>query len=93
MHAEHPTRPVLLAVFAALLVLLVLTAIAAEIQLGMFAVPVALGIAGAKALLIAFFFMHLRYERSGLVRLFAAAGVFVIAIAATLTLADYFSRP
>ena len=61
------------------------------LQLGALGVAANLGIAAAKALLIAWFFMHLR-EVSGLVRLFALGGLFWLAILFGLSLSDYLTR-
>ncbi len=64
-----------LVVFAALLVLTVVTVLAAYIDLGTFSTVVALGIAGVKAFLVFTYFMHLRYSE-GTTRLAAAGGLF-----------------
>ena len=53
---------VLLAVFAALLVMTVLTVAVTWVDLGAFNIWLALGIAVAKAGLVALYFMHLRYD-------------------------------
>jgi cytochrome c oxidase subunit 4 len=50
-----------------------------------------LGVATAKGALIFFYFMRLR-ERPGLIRLFALAGFFWLAILMALTFADFFTR-
>ncbi len=81
-----------LAIFVALLALTALTTGVAFIDLGGFGnVAVALTIAVAKALLVALYFMHLRYS-SRLTMLFAAAGIFWLGIMIALTLSDYLSR-
>jgi len=54
---------VLLGTGAALLALTIATVVTSRIDLGAFNVVLALSIAGAKAALVAAFFMHLRYER------------------------------
>jgi cytochrome c oxidase subunit 4 len=63
--ADHvhvvPPR-VLLTVFAGLLVLTVLTVAATYVNLGAANIWLALGIALAKAALVALYFMHLRYD-------------------------------
>lgn len=78
-------------VYAALLVLLAVTVVAATVPLGRWAVPVALSIAGVKTFLIVVYFMHLRTAGS-LVRLFAAAGFLWLGLLLTLTFADYLTR-
>ena len=57
-----PAR-VLLGTAGALLALTAVTVVTSRIDLGSFNVVLALSIAGAKAALVAAFFMHLRYER------------------------------
>ena len=59
-HVHHSHRPLYLKIFAALMVLLVLTVVAAKLPLGQMNVIVALGIALLKAALILLFFMHFR---------------------------------
>lgn len=77
--------------FAALLVLLAATVAASRLRLGVWAPFVAFGIATAKAVLIALYFMHLRH-RGGITRLFAVGGLVWLALLFTLTLADYTTR-
>jgi cytochrome c oxidase subunit 4 len=91
MEGKAATPPVLLRVFVALIVLLLLTIAGSYLPLGLFGLAVALGIAGAKALLILLFFMQVRYK-SGLTKVFVGTGFFWLAILFTLTLADYLSR-
>jgi cytochrome c oxidase subunit 4 len=76
---------------AALLLLLGLTIFASLWHLGPFNVILALLIAGVKALLVAMFFMHLRYQH-GVMRLFAAAGLVWFSIMVALTLTDVVHR-
>lgn len=80
-----------LVVFAALMVMLVLTVAAAQLDLGVFNVVIALTIAVCKALLIVLYFMHVRYS-GRLAWVFAGAGFFWLGIMIGLTLSDYFSR-
>ena len=87
----HPTENVYYGVFAVLMVLLALTVIVAQFELGAGNLPAALVIAGAKAVLIVLFFMHVRYSRP-LTWLVAGAGFFWLAILFALTLSDYWSR-
>jgi cytochrome c oxidase subunit IV len=86
------TRTTLFRVYLGLLVLLALTAVAARLPAGAWSLPTALTIATAKVALIFYYFMQLRYHR-GFVRVFALAGFFWLALAATLTFADYLTRP
>ena len=69
-HGEHahdaphvvPAR-VLLGVWAALLFLTFTTVAVTWVNLGPLSLPVAIGIATVKAMLVALFFMHLKYDR------------------------------
>ena len=78
-------------VFAGLMVLLVITAVAARFDLGFGNTLFALGVAIAKALLIVIFFMHLGYSR-GAVRLAAIGGLFWLSLLFALSLNDYLTR-
>jgi cytochrome c oxidase subunit 4 len=60
--AHVVTVPVLLGVFAVLMILTVLTISATWIDLGGWNLWIALGIATVKAALVALYFMHLRYD-------------------------------
>ena len=75
----------------ALFLLLAATLLAARVDLGRFALLVALGIAAAKALLVAVYFMHLR-DAPPAMRLFAGAALFWLLILFGLTGADYLTR-
>ncbi len=78
-------------VWAALLVLLAATVGVAYIHLGWFNPVAALSIAVIKALIIALYFMHVRYSQR-LVWVVAGAGVFWLAILFALSIGDYFTR-
>ena len=80
-----------LVVAAALLVLLAGTVGVSYLPLGAFGLVVALAIAGAKAALVALFFMHLRLS-TPLTRLFAGAGLVWLALLMGLTMTDYLTR-
>ena len=69
--------PILLGVFGALIVLTVLTVAVTYVDLGMWNLWIAMGIATVKASLVALFFMHLFYDRSFATIVFLAAIVFV----------------
>jgi cytochrome c oxidase subunit 4 len=77
--------------WCALLLLLAITTGAAFLPLGQFNILVALLIAAAKAVLVLILFMELG-RSSGLVRAFAVAGFFWLAILLALTSADYLTR-
>jgi cytochrome c oxidase subunit 4 len=91
MTGTVPSKTVYYAVAAVLMLLLVATVVAAKLELGALANVVTLGIAAAKALLVALFFMHLRYREPAM-RVFALAGLFWLVILFTLTLSDYLTR-
>jgi cytochrome c oxidase subunit 4 len=80
------------AVWAALLALLGISCMAAFFKLGWLNTPIGLVIAGAKALLVAAFFMELGAVRP-VTRLVAVAGFFWIAVLFGLTLSDVLTRP
>ena len=78
-------------VLIALLGLTVMTTLVAFVDLGSFSVVVALAIAVTKMLLVALFFMHVRYS-TRLTRLVILGGLLWLAILLLLTLTDFFSR-
>ena len=78
-------------VLIALLSLTVLTTLVAFVDLGNFSVVVALGIAVTKMLLVALFFMHVRYS-TRLTKLVILGGLLWLAILLLLTLTDFFTR-
>jgi cytochrome c oxidase subunit 4 len=87
-----PTKSVLIFAYIALLVLLAASAGGAFLPMGPMAkTAFALAIAAAKTAIIFLIFMQLRYQ-SGLIRVFALAGFFWLAISAALTFADYLTR-
>ncbi len=99
--SEHvvPVRTYV-AVFAALMVLTLLTVAAARVDLGApvvlgVALPsnviVAMAIAVLKAVLVVLFFMHVKYS-GRLVQLVVASAVAFLAILLLITLGDYWSR-
>jgi cytochrome c oxidase subunit 4 len=91
MSTHVASRSVYYATFAALLILLLLTLLAARFDLGRLSLAVAMLIAVVKAALIVVYFMHVRHG-SSLVRAFAAAGFLWLAILLTLAMADYLTR-
>ena len=88
-HGLSHVMPVstMLSVFAALVVLTLLTVAAAQISFGAWEVWVSLGIASLKAALIATFFMHLRYDKPFNALIFVSSLVFV-GLFLALTLMD-----
>jgi len=78
---------VLVAVFAALIALTYLTVAATHYDLGDWNLAIAMGIASVKALLVALYFMHLRYDHPLFALIFAAGLVFVF-LFISLTLLD-----
>jgi len=80
-----------LVIFAALMVLLVLTVVAAYTITGGWGILVAMVIATVKAALILAYFMHVRFG-SKLQLLFAISAFFWLALMLGITLLDYISR-
>ncbi len=62
-HVHVVPAQLLLRVWGALLVLTFVTVAVTWVDLGPLSVPVAIGIATIKAILVALFFMHLKYDR------------------------------
>lgn len=93
-HAGHHITPksTYLKVFGALLVLTVLTVLAAEIQFGpVLGIVVAVAIAAAKASLVVMYFMGLKYD-SGVNRLVFFTGLGFVAVFLAFTLIDTSQR-
>ncbi|MFB6274256.1 MAG: cytochrome C oxidase subunit IV family protein [Salinibacter sp.] len=80
-------KSVLLKVFGALIVLTILTYGASLVSLGPLGVPVAIGIAVAKASLVVLFFMHLKYDNPVNALTFTIGTIFVVVFIA-ITLLD-----
>jgi cytochrome c oxidase subunit 4 len=79
-------------VFTMLMVFTGLTVWAAYQHLGIWNTPVALGIATAKAVMVALIFMHLRSSPKLTVIVVSTSVVF-LAFLILITLSDYLSRP
>jgi cytochrome c oxidase subunit 4 len=79
-------------VWIALMILTAVTAGVSRVNLGDWSAAVAMAIACTKAALVAMFFMHLRYEHSKIVLVWAVAGVFWLGILFFLSMADYLTR-
>ena len=78
-------------IFVTLLILTGTTFVVSGVDLGGLNAVVALVIAMGKALLVALFFMHLRYSRP-LMLVVVAAGLLWLVIMITLTLGDFLTR-
>ena len=81
----------LVAAWLGLLVLLALTVTLAYLPLGAFNIAVALGIGAAKAAIVVTLFMEL-WHRGARMLVFAAAGLFWLAILLWLGLMDFVTR-
>ena len=90
-HGAAGGRRTCFAVYAALVVLTVVTVLVSYVHLGLMNVVVALLIASAKASLVALFFMHLKGE-SRLVWGFALVPIFFLALIILGTLTDTLLR-
>ncbi len=82
---------VYVAVFLALVVLTVVTVVAATYNFGPLNVIIALGIAITKATLVVLYFMHARYA-GGLTRLVILSSAAFFFILVFLTMSDYVTR-
>jgi cytochrome c oxidase subunit 4 len=78
-------------IFASLMVLTAVTVGAAFVDLGPLNFSVAMLIAGFKASLVVWYFMHVKYQ-SHLTKLTVATGLFFLAILLGMSLIDYVSR-
>ena len=79
-------------IWATLLVLTVVTAKVATIDLGPFNTIVALLIATFKALLVILFFMHVKYTSEKLTKMVIISSIFWLLILLLLSYADYGTR-
>ena len=86
LHTHVMPFRALAAIWVALMVLTVLTALASQIDLGPLNLWIAMGIATLKALLVALFFMHLIYDRGFNAFVFCGALVFVFLFIGLTTL-------
>ena len=80
-----------LTIFFALMILTGVTVAAAYLNLGQFNFAVAMLIAGFKASLVVWYFMHMKWQ-SHLTKLTLATGLFFLAILLGMSLIDYTSR-
>ena len=91
MSAHHPSLKLYYGIFVALLALTALTVWSAFQPLGALHTPVALTIAGAKAMLVILYFMHVRWS-SRLTWVFASSGFLFLVILLVFTLSDFRTR-
>ncbi len=90
--SEHiDSAGIYILVFVGLIALTLLTTAVAFVDLGVFSVVVALGIATCKMLLVALFFMHVRHS-SPLTKLVLVGALLWLAILLAFTLADVHTR-
>ena len=92
--AEHiVSRTVYFVIFGALIVLTIVTYLAAQVHFRVEAINtiIALAIAVTKATLVILYFMHVRYSPR-LTWVVVTSGFFWLAIMITLTLSDYLTR-
>ena len=80
-----------LTIFFALMILTAVTVAAAYLNLGQFNFTVAMLIAGFKASLVVWYFMHVKWQ-SPLTKLTLATGLFFLAILLGMSLIDYASK-
>jgi cytochrome c oxidase subunit IV len=80
-----------LTIFFALMILTGVTVAAAYVDLGQLNFGVAMLIAGFKASLVVWYFMHVKYQ-SHLTKLTVATGLFFLAILLGMSLIDYVSK-
>ena len=91
--AEHVvSRKTYIVVWAALMVLMILTAGLSRINLGEWITFVALTIAVMKALLVILFFMHVRYESQKITWIVIIGGFFWLGLLLGLSMTDYLTR-
>lgn len=86
------SRKTYVLVWIVLMCLTALTAAVSFVNLGEWSGVVAIAIACTKALLVALFFMHLRYEHQKMAWVVALAGFFWLSILLFLSTTDYVTR-
>ena len=80
------------AIWITLLVLTVVTALVARVDLGPFNTIVALVIATFKAVLVVLFFMHVKYTSEKLTSAVIVAAIFWLLLLLALSMTDYTTR-
>lgn len=91
MSEKIVSKKVYFTIFALLLLFTFLTVWVASIDLGAYNTIVALAVAVTKALLVALWFMHIKYSNR-LTQIVVASGLFWLVIMIVLTLFDYRTR-
>ncbi|MBI4397383.1 MAG: cytochrome C oxidase subunit IV family protein [Elusimicrobia bacterium] len=91
MSSAAITKKTYVAVYAALMILVLVTVGVAYLDLGLLNVVAAMTIAFFKAILVALYFMHVRTS-SRLVWVVAGAGVYWLVILLALTMSDFLTR-
>ena len=90
---EHPidSTKTYAVILGTLLILTVITALVARVDLGPFSTIIALGIACTKMMLVALFFMHVRHSTK-LTKLVIVGGLLWLAILLGMTMTDFATR-
>jgi cytochrome c oxidase subunit 4 len=78
-------------VFVGLFILTIVTVAIARVDLGAWNTPIALAVAGAKAMLVILFFMGVKYNNT-LTKVVAASGFVWLIILFGITMGDYLTR-
>ena len=92
-HEEHHIIPLAtyLKIFGALIVLTVVTVLAAKVDFGVFNAVVAFAIASLKAVLVLGYFMHLKYDNM-MNRVIIGSGVFFLLVLWFFSILDVGTR-
>ena len=91
MSEKIVSKKVYFTIFALLIVFTIITVWVASIDLGPLNTIVALTVAVTKAILVALWFMHIKYSNR-LTQIVVASGLFWLVIMIALTLFDYKTR-
>jgi len=92
MSAHIPTKKFLVTIWASLICLTVLTAAVSYLELGPFNIVLALVIATCKMLLVALFFMGVKYVSQKMTVVAIVSGIFFLGLLLLLSMADYGTR-
>jgi len=92
MSAHISSKGLYVAVWAALMVLTVVTAAVSRVDLGIASTPVALAIATTKGLLVVLFFMGVKYVSQKMTVVAIVSGIFFLGLLLLLSMADYGTR-
>ncbi|MBV8890564.1 MAG: cytochrome C oxidase subunit IV family protein [Acidobacteria bacterium] len=93
MSAHIASKKLYVTIWASLIGLTILTAAVSYLELGAFNIVLALVIATAKMLLVALFFMGVKYISEKMTLVVIVAGLFWLMILLILSMTDYISRP